>query len=334
MSERVGIAIVGLGRIGTTHIDGILRNQDKCYLAAVVDMREDLARAQAKRHGVPYHLTVEEALGNDAVKALVICLPHDLHAPIAIQAATAGRHVLTEKVMAVTLEDAIAMVDAARANSVALMVGQSRRFITQLQEAKRRLPEIGKVTSVLYNFACRFDFETAPLWWRAEARTGGLTYPMLGSHSIDFSLWINPGRTPVAVYACGANNGRGFEGHDTATVVIEFDDGAHATNYININTRPTRHEALITGVDGSIYFTHGGDHEGLIGVPTTDLFINGEQVMSGDSDQHAFAVQMREFATSILEKRQPEASGEEILVQMRIIQAAMQSARERRVVPL
>lgn len=329
-----GIAVVGLGRIGATHIDGILRNADKCRLAAVVDVREDVAKREGERYGVPYHLSVDAALQDDSIDALVICLPHDLHAPIAIRAANAGRHVLTEKVMALSLDEANQMVAAARDNATNLMVGQSRRFITQLREAKRRLPEIGRISSILYNFACRFDYETAPLWWRQEAKTGGLAYPMLGSHSIDFCLWINPGRKPVSVFACGANNGRGFEGHDTATVVIEFDDGAHATNFLNINTRPTRHEALVTGLDGSIYFVHGGDHEGLIGVPTTDLFINGERVMSGESETHAFAVQMGEFASSILEKRQPEASGEEILTQMRIIEAAMQSAQERRVVPL
>jgi len=330
----VGIAVIGLGRVGKSHIDGILLNPETCRLAAVVDMNAALSSSLAAQHNVPGYVSVEECLADQSVHAVVICLPHNQHAPVAIRAANAGKHVLVEKVMATTVEDGEEMVAAAEKSGVRLMVGQTRRFIEQLREAKGRLSDIGNVTSVLYSFSCIFDVNTAPPWWRSKEATGGLVYPMLGSHSVDFCLWICDDRTPVSVYASGSSTNPDFEGDDTATIIINFDDGTHATNYLTINNRPTRHEGLVTGSNGSIYFTHGNDHEGLIGVPTTDLFINGAKVREGNSAKHAFAVQMEEFASAILQGREPEASGREVLTQLRILRAAQRSAAEKRVVEL
>jgi len=332
--SQVGIAVIGLGRVGKSHIDGILKNPESCRLAAVVDMNPALSEAVAAEHTVPGYTSVEACLDDADVQAVVICLPHDQHAPVTIQAAGAGRHVLVEKVMATSVEDGEAMVAAADQAGVKLMVGQTRRFIEQLRDAKARLTDIGSVTSVLYNFACIFDVNSAPVWWRSKEATGGLVYPMLGSHSVDFCLWICDDRTPTSVYASGSSTNPDFEGDDTATIIINFDDGTHATSFLTINNRPTRHEGLVTGTNGSIYFTHGNDHEGLIGVPTTDLYINGAKVREGDSTKHAFAVQMEEFASSILQGREPQASGREVLTQLRILRAAQTSSAENRVVAL
>jgi len=332
--SQVGIAVIGLGRVGKSHIDGVVQNPDTCHLAAVVDMNPTLSEALAVQHGVPGYTSVEQCLADPTVQAVVICLPHDQHAPITIQAARAGKHVLVEKVMATSVEDGESMVASAEEAGVRLMVGQTRRFIEQLRDAKARLGDIGHVTSVQYTFACIFDVTTAPAWWRSKEATGGLVYPMLGSHSVDFCLWICDDRTPVSVYAAGSSTNPDFEGDDAATIVINFDDGTHATNYLTINNRPTRHEGLVTGTAGSIYFTHGNDHEGLIGVPTTDLYINGAKVREGDSAKHAFAVQMEEFASAILQDREPQASGREVLTQLKILHAAQTSSIEQRVVML
>lgn len=331
---KIGIAVIGLGRIGLSHIDAIQKNSNTCRLAAVVDANENLAVSVGRKYGVPHATTVADVLKDDSVQAVVVCLPHQAHAPVTIQAAGHGRHVLVEKVMATTLTDAAAMVNAAQANDVKLMVGQSRRFIAPIRTAKARIGEIGKIMGVLYNFACFFDIDSAPAWWRSKEATGGLVYPMLGSHSIDFGLWICSDREPISVYASGSSNNPDFEGDDTATVVVNFDDGTNATSYLTINNRPSRHECLIVGTEGSIYFTHASDHEGMIGVPSTDLFLNGHSIPETPSDPHCFTAQMAEFARAIQEGRAPEASGAEILTQMKILHAAQISSDEGRVITI
>lgn len=334
MPSKIGLAVIGLGRISQTHIDAIRALPERCELIAVGDLREELAREVADRYQATPYGSVDEVLQDERVEAVVICLPHNLHAPISIQAADAGRHVLVEKVMARSYEEGVSMVEAAKRNNVKLMVGQSRRYFLALQEAHRRREDIGRIRNLLYTFAAYFDVNTAPPWWRRAEDTGGLVYPMLGSHSIDYALWMMDDRKPVAVFAKGASNNRDFEGDDDVTLVIEFDDGTHATNFLSINNRYSRHEALVVGEKGSIYFTQQGDHVGLIGVADTDLYVNGELIMSGDPRPHSFTVQMEEFLNSIDEDREPSSSGERVLTQLSVIEAAQVSAQKKRMIEL
>lgn len=334
MSSKVRVAIIGLGRISRTHIDAIQYWPDLCELAAVIDTQEQLALSFSKEYGVPYYTSVDEAFKDPGIDAVVICLPHFLHREIAVKAAEAGKHVLVEKVMANSVPEGQAMVDAAERNGVNLMVAQSRRFFIALQEARKQREKIGKITNLLYTFVCHFDVNTAPVWWRSKKATGGLVYPMQGSHSIDFTLWMLNDRRPVSVFAQGASNNPDFEGDDDVTIVIGFDDGTHATSFLSINNKPSRHEGLMIGKEGSIYFSQTGDHVGLVGTAETDLYINGELIMSGEPLPHNFAVQMKEFVDSIRENREPVASGKEIMLQLKIIEAAMRSAEEKRVIML
>lgn len=328
MRDTIRIAVVGLGRIAHSHIDGIRQSADACELAAVVDIDEERAQSVGERYDVPYYTETDEAFSAPDIDAVVVCIPHHLHAPIAIDAMEAGNHVLVEKVMATSVEAGERMVETAAENDVNLMIGQSRRFFPSLVAAKDRLSEIGHPLNLQYTFACHFDIETAPPWWQSEEKTGGLVYPMLGAHSIDYTLWMLDDREPVSVYAKGASNNETFEGDDDATLVIGFDDGTHATNVLSINASPSEHRGLVIGSEGTIAWEQHGDHSGdLVGVASTDLEINGEPV-SVEEDTHNFALQMREFANSIREGRDPEAPGREILTQLRIIEAARQSAKE------
>lgn len=332
MASKVRVAIIGLGRVSRTHIDAIKYWPDLCELAAVIDMQEKLAVSFSEEYGVPYYTSVDEAFKDPNIDAVVICLPHTLHQEITVKACEAGKHVLVEKVMANSVSEGEAMVEVAEKNGVKLMVAQSRRFFVALQEARKQREKIGKITNLLYTFACYFDVNTAPVWWRSKKATGGLVYPMLGSHSIDFSLWMLNDRQPVSVFAHGASNNPDFEGDDDVTIVIGFDDGSSATNFLSINNRSSRHEGLMIGKEGSIYFTQTGDHTGFIGTAETDLYVNGELIMTGEPLPHNFAVQMKEFVESIHENREPVASGKEILLQLKIIEAAMRSAEEKRVI--
>ena len=103
MQGKTGIAVIGLGRIGESHLDGIRQNSDKAFIAAVVDVDESRARSTAERHNTKYYLSVEDALKDPAIQAAVICLPHYLHQPVALQIMESGRHVLVEKPWTVNL---------------------------------------------------------------------------------------------------------------------------------------------------------------------------------------------------------------------------------------
>lgn len=325
--SQVSIAAVGLGRIARSHIDGIRQWPEKCELGTVVDVQEDRARAFSDEYDVPYYTSTEEAYNDSEVDAVVLGVPHHLHAPLAVEACEAGKHVLVEKPMARSVTEGEEMVEAAEANDVNLMIGQSRRFFPALREAYERRKEIGRITNLHYNFTPFFDVDIAPDWWQSEEMTGGLVYPMLGSHSIDYTLWMLEEKDPVGVYAEGTNSNSDFEGHDAVSLIIRFDDGTQATNYLSINNRDPKHRGMIIGEEGSVHWNQVGDHEGnLVGTATTNLTINGESVYVAPDAPHNFAYQMQEFVDSIQEGREPSPSGAEVLTQLSIIEAAKESA--------
>ncbi|MEE8413395.1 MAG: Gfo/Idh/MocA family oxidoreductase, partial [Dehalococcoidales bacterium] len=191
MSDKVGIAIVGLGRIARTHISGIHLNPGTTRLVAVVDVDEPLAKSTAATYKTRFYTSVEAALTDPEIQAMVICLPHHLHKPVSLQVMETGRHVLTEKPMSTNLEDAQAMVEKAEQKEVVLMTGQCFRFISASLEAKLRMKkEIGEPFNLVYVEGCDFDKNKAPHWWRDTKKTGGMAFTMLGSHTVDLTLWI------------------------------------------------------------------------------------------------------------------------------------------------
>ncbi len=333
--KKVNIAVIGLGRISRTHIDGIKRWPELTNLAAVVDVQETVAKLFSEEFKVPYFTSVEAALKEPSIDAVVLCLPHFLHEPVTVQACNAGKHVLVEKTMANTYSEGQSMVAAAKKNGVNLMVGQSQRWFNAVQEAKRRLPQIGKILNLHYTW-CVFINSVAkpPSWWKLQKDTGGLIHSLIGSHSIDFTLFMIDDRKPISVYAQGAANNPNFEGDSDATIIIGFDDGTHATNLMSQNSRIPKHDCLIIGSQGTMFLNHTGDWVGLLGTAATALYINEKLEMDGDQDPHNFAVQMKEFIDSILEGRKPVPSGEDILPQLKIIEAVRQSAEEKKVISL
>ncbi len=337
LKEKIGVAVVGMGRVGRTHIDAIALNPDIARLAAVIDADESRARAAAEETGTKYYLSVDEALTDPEIQAVVICLPHNLHQPIAMQAMETGRHVLVEKPMATGLADAREMVDRAKANKLVLQAGQDLRFLDSMQEAKRRVMngDIGKVFNILFVMAEAFTLTpapgrfTTPPWWQDVKKTGGLCFPMMGSHTVDIILWLFEGKKPVRVYSEAASINPELEGMDEVIITIRFDDGAMATNHLSLNTMPARNDLLIVGTEGRIQINIAGGHDlkQLVGVFSTELYFGDKLISSGTQSPHNFAVATREFVSAILEKRPSSVGHHDILNQMAILDAAQKSAQ-------
>jgi len=325
--ERIGIAVIGCGRVGKTHIQSIKKLENIAFLAAVVDVNRNLVQETAHRYNTKFYTNTNEAFNDPAIDAVVICLPHDAHTPVALQALEKGKHVLVEKPFALSVKDAEVMIQTARRKNLILMSGQSYRFFKASQEAKKRVKEeIGEPFNMLYTMAVYFDKNKAPSWWKFEEKTGGLIFPMLGSHSVDFILWIFEGKIPERVYAEAGSFNPDFEGPDEATIIIRFKDGAMATNYLSLNTKQSKVEGLIAGPKGTIWFTYGDTSTGLVGTASMDLYIRGELIMSGVQEPHNIILEEKNFIESIQEKVEPLVKLEEVILQLKVLEAAKKSA--------
>ena len=129
MSNRtIKVGLIGCGNIGTrAHLPACVHTSE-VELVAVCDIIEERVRAAAERSGATAYTDYRKLLERQDVDVVIIALPNDLHAEVSIAAAEAGKHVLCEKPMALTLEEADAMIEAHKAAGTKLMVGQSTRY--------------------------------------------------------------------------------------------------------------------------------------------------------------------------------------------------------------
>jgi predicted dehydrogenase len=334
MSNKIGIAVIGCGRIGITHLEAIKELSDRVELIAVVDINNEmLERIAGKYRPKRSYSSVEDVLKDPEVEAVVVALPHNLHCPVTLQAVESRKHVLVEKPMAISLKDADRMIEAALKADVNLMVGQSQRYIPALQLSKTYLPKIGRPFSLVYRIMLLFNNANAPSWWRSEICTGGLLWPMLGSHTLDYSLWLFDDRKPMSVYAKTYSNNSSFEGDDEGTIIIEMEGGSFFTNHLSFNTFQAVRDCIVNGPLGTMSFSFRYE-KGLVGRIEADLLINGEAVFIDDGKEWNFVLQMKEFINSINENREPLTSGEFGRKVVNIIEAAMESSRTKKVVKI
>jgi predicted dehydrogenase len=207
------IAVLGLGFMGSTHLKA-LRNVAGAALVAVVSADEkklsgDLSDIQGNLggpgekmdfSGVARYHTVDEALRDPNVEAVDICLPTNCHAPVAIDALRAGKHVLVEKPMALDGDTADRMIAEAERNGKLLMTAQVLRFLPSYAKTAEivQSAKLGAVRSAIFRRRC-----AAPAWgkWLADpSLSGGGVFDLL-IHDVDYCIQLFG--LPKAVSAVG-----------------------------------------------------------------------------------------------------------------------------------
>ena len=134
--SKLRVGIIGLGGIGDAHCDAIA-TLDNVEVVAVADLLEEKRRESMERHNVSKgYASHTELLKDDNVDAVAITLGHQLHHRLTVDACNAGKHVLVEKPMAISLEQCDEMIDAAATNDVKLMVGYTQHYYGTSLKAK------------------------------------------------------------------------------------------------------------------------------------------------------------------------------------------------------
>lgn len=149
MGKRLNVGVVGTGEVAQViHLPILAALQEKFQISALCDISEESLLYTSKKYGVTNLYTDAKELVKQTDLDLVLVLNSDeYHAEVAVDAANAGKHVLIEKPMALTLEDADAIIDAKNKNNVKIMVGYMRRYAPAFEAA---IKEIGELDKVLY----------------------------------------------------------------------------------------------------------------------------------------------------------------------------------------
>lgn len=250
----VGVAIIGT-RFGNLHAEAISEMPDRARVVAICSGSEENARISAERWGAELGTTsYEQALRHPGVDAVHLCLPHALHAPMAIAAAQAGKHILTEKPIATTVEDADRMISAATQAGVLLMVSLNQRFLRHHQRAKE-LVDSGTVGDIFLCEGTFLGFSPIKKGWRYDrAQVGGGVLIDSGTHRIDLLRWI-VGEVETVQAVSGRYIHKGMEGEDTAVVTLRFTSGALGLIVCSWGVKtPIREEALkLAGTRGTLW---------------------------------------------------------------------------------
>jgi len=165
--SKLRVAVIGCGSIAKhRHLKEYASN-DKVEIVAVCDIVELRAKETAERYHAKSYTSYEDLLKTETLDAVSVCLPNYLHTPVSIQALNAGLHVLCEKPMATSSEEADRMIEAARKNNKKLMIGHNQRFVASHQKAKQ-LIEDGEVGNI-YSFRTAFG-HGGPEGWSADGR--------------------------------------------------------------------------------------------------------------------------------------------------------------------
>ena len=330
----VRIGIIGGGSIAGAHLDGYLQAPDAVTVTAVADIDADHARTHATRAGeARVFLDYREMLATSLVDAVDICLPHHLHAEAIVAAAEAGKHVLCEKPLCLTMEEAHAVREAVTSAGIALMCAHNQLFLPPVAAARKLLDEgiLGTVyqartTDTFYN-----DFDPSTMGWRAHRSTaGGGELIDTGYHPTYLLLHLIDSE-PVEVMAMLSRHRLAFmEGEDSAEVVVRFANGS-----IGTLTTGWAYEAAgctekfsVVGEAGSLW----SDGDALFHKPR-----DGEVVRLVDppaEEIESIALSVLDFVACLREGRRPIDTEVEGINVLKVILGAYASADQRRTISL
>ncbi len=128
MKRKVlGFGIIGCGTISNWHANAVLRVKG-IQLTGVTDVNKEAREEFSKKFGTRVYVSVEDMMTDENIDDVCICTQSGLHAPLAIMTANAGKHVITEKPMAISLEEADSMINASKKNNVKMAVISQLRF--------------------------------------------------------------------------------------------------------------------------------------------------------------------------------------------------------------
>jgi myo-inositol 2-dehydrogenase/D-chiro-inositol 1-dehydrogenase len=335
--QRTKIAILGAGFISDIHLESYHRFIPEAEVVAVYARKPEKAREFAAKHHIEKWYSDVDALINESDCEIIdICLPNYLHADACIKAAQAGKHIIIEKPLAVTLEEADAMIAACKKAGVKLMYAEELCFAPKYERVRHLVKE-GAVGDVYMLKQSEKHSGPHTDWFYDIELAGGGVLMDMGCHAMEWFRWMLGNAKPISVYATMStvlHKGR-TKGEDNSVVIIEFENG-------------------VTAVAENSWAKHGGmddksEVHGTGGVIYADLFM-GNSAISYSKHGYGYAMEkadttvgwsftvfeevfnqgypheLKHFVDCVRNDKQPLVTGEDGRVVLEILYAAYASA--------
>ncbi|RLQ97475.1 Gfo/Idh/MocA family protein [Falsibacillus albus] len=331
----VKVGIIGCGSIASHRHIPEYANHPDVEIVAFCDVKLERAEEKAAKYGGKVYESYEEMLANHEIDAVSVCTPNYLHAPASIAALNAGKHVLCEKPMATSKEEAENMISAAKKNGRKLMIGHNQRFVRSHEKAKQLIKEgeIGKI----YSFRTAFGHDGPEGWsvdgtnsWffkKDEAFIGAMGD--LGVHKTDLLRYILGDEISEVSAFVGTLAKEGASVDDNAVCILKTESGIIGTlaaswSYVAGEDNST----IIYGEKGIIRLEESPDYSLIV------QYKNGEvvnydlgKIQSNDEGGQNDSGVIRHFIGSIKEDRETPIPGEEGMKSLNVILAALESSQ-------
>ena len=318
-SVKTRIGVIGCGDISRAHLKGYT-SLGRATVVAVADSLTQAAKDRAEEFGVErVYEDYREMLDREDMVAVSVCTPPPSHREIVAAAAQRGMHVLCEKPLAMSVAEGEAMVAAARWAGVILMTAFCQRFFEHVMKAKEMIAagKLGEVHQFRFRRGEKTSYEHS---WIGDPDLGGGLFWESGVHSADMFRFL-VGEV-AAVYARGATRTQAIKGADTIAMVLEGERGELGMVEQSWSSPHSENRIEIHGELGSIAIDHNTGRGRFSDV-------NGTRWLQSDETRiDRFIREIAHFLDCVEGKAEPMMTGVDGVEGMRIMQAAVRSARD------
>ena len=335
----IQIGVIGCGKIAQTrHLPEYAENEN-CRIAAVYDVNHARTQEIAQRYHAVACDTYEQLLAMPQISAVSVCASNAMHAKITIDALKAGKHVLCEKPMAMTLEDCQAMVDTAKDCGKFLMIDHNQRLARAHVEAKRLLEQgiIGRILTFHTEFShCGPEtWSVDPgnnVWFfdKKQAVMGAMAD--LGIHKTDLLQYLT-GKRIISVMAymgtldkCGSN-GQRIAVDDNAICIYEMEGGCVGTMTVSwTNYAAERNATVFYGTEGVMHIYDDPNYSIVVDKKNGEKYLYSlDKIQTNDNQTNSGVIDL--WINALIHNTPPELSGAEALSAMKAVFAASESAQ-------
>lgn len=329
--SKIRVAVIGCGSISKYRHIPEYAGHDQVELVAFVDPIIERAELFANEFGAQAFTDYKEMLAAVKPDAVSVCTPNYLHAEMSIEAAKAGAHVLVEKPMAVTDEEAAAMIEAAKENKVKLMVGQNQRFMPPHLKAKEILKTgvLGRVLTFRTSFghpgpdAWSIDGTNSWFFRKEEAIMGAMGD--LGVHKSDLIRYLLEDEVAEIAAFVGTLDKKDTESDDNASCILRMKSGAIGTLVASWTYYKGEDNSTVLWCENGVMKLCTDDVDQVI-VELRDGTVNKYQTgeISTNEKQVTSGV-IERFVDCIVNDTVPAVSGEEGRASLKVILDAFKS---------
>lgn len=336
---KTKVALLGAGFIADIHIESYHRFVSDAEVVAVFTRKPDRAKAFAKKHRIArWFSDLDQTIADSGCDVVDVCLPNFLHHRAVTTAARAGKHVIIEKPLAMTLEQADEMIAVCRENGSKLMYAEELCFAPKYEHVRKLVRE-GAVGNIYQMRQCEKHSGPHSDWFYDIKQSGGGALMDMGCHGVAWFRWMLGGRPKVVSVQAHMQNGlihkKRTRAEENSVCLVEFEGGA-------------------IGIAENSWAKHGGMDDrvevyGTGGVIYADLFV-GNSALTYSEKGYGYAMEkagstkgwtftifeeafnqgypqeLKHFIECVRENKTPLVTGEDGRAVLEILYAAYASA--------